>query len=345
LFRGEPAAARSLCSLFGIWGSTLLSLGNCFPSELGLISRLVIDEAGQCHPAHAVSGLMRAQHALVIGDVHQLSPVIELGADDEVRFVRSCPLSAQQLRPYRVHANATTSSQSLADRAVSARGRLTDHFRCQPGIIALSDALCGYGLSVHTPLADRSGNAPYLRHPLALVDLRGEQARWAGSWCNPQEMHETLALVESLLGAGLEPREVAVITPYRGQLERLRRGFLQRRIPLEASVELAESGSGQQQNGLALGTVHRFQGGERSIVLFSSVITHRSSLPFLNERPNLLNVAVSRARHHFVCLGHAAVLSQGPRSRLLVEGVPRLATAAYRGPALYDEDSPRFALS
>lgn len=334
LFRSEPEAARALCRLFAIWGSTLLSLGNCFPADLGGIARLVIDEAGQCHPAHAVSALLRAEAALVIGDVHQLSPVIELGADDEERLMRSCRLStpAELLLPYRVHADATVSSQSLADRAVDERGKLTDHFRCQPEIIALSDALCDYGLSVHTSHADRSRHAPYLSRPVLLVDLRGEQARLAGSWCNQLELEETLTLVESLRDGGVELEEIAVITPYRGQLEQLRRGFVQRRIALESSPELAEAEGARlgRSGGVALGTVHRFQGGERSIVLFSSVVTHGSSLAFLNARPNLLNVAISRAQHHFVCLGHAAVLARGPRSRLLVDGVSTLSTAAYR---------------
>ena len=30
--------ARALCRLFAIWGSTLLSLGNCFPADLGGIA-------------------------------------------------------------------------------------------------------------------------------------------------------------------------------------------------------------------------------------------------------------------------------------------------------------------
>jgi superfamily I DNA and/or RNA helicase len=326
-----------LCNLFAIWGSTLLSLSNCFPGELESIARLVIDEAGQCHPAHAVSGLMRARSALVIGDVHQLSPVIELGVDDEARLLRSSRhITAEQLRPYRVHADATSSTQSLADRAVTIRRKLTDHFRCQPEIIGISDTFCGYGLTIHTPRADRSHHAPYLRHPVLLVDLPGEQQRLGGSWCNELELHETLRLVESLLQGGVQLDEIAVITPYRGQLERLRRGFSERRIPLEASPELAESGgSGQQRLGLGLGTVHRFQGGERSIVIFSSVVTFTPSLAFLNARPNLLNVAVSRAQHHFVCVGHAALLSQGTRSRLLVERASALSPSEYGG-----SDSP-----
>ncbi len=332
LFRSEPDAARWLCRLFGIWGSTLLSLGNCFPSDEAGLVRLVIDEAGQCHPAHAVSALLRAESALVIGDVHQLAPVIDLGADDEARLLRACKLESLSaaLLPYRVHADAHASTQSIADRAVTQRLSLVDHFRCQPEIIALSDALCRYGLSVHTARADRSAQAPYLTHPVALVDLRGEQSPLAGSWCNELELRETLALVESLLDSRVQADEIAVITPYRGQLERLRRSFAERRIPLEYSPELGESGaSGQARAGVALGTVHRFQGGERSIVLFSSVVTHPASLGFLNARPNLLNVAISRARHHFICLGHAAVLAQGARTRLLTEHARALTPLAY----------------
>ncbi|HKO49923.1 MAG TPA: AAA domain-containing protein [Polyangiaceae bacterium] len=331
LFRNEPDAARWLCRLFNIWGSTLLSLGNCFPSDAASVARLVIDEAGQCHPAHAVSALLRAESALVIGDVHQLAPVIELGADEEARLLRACKLEAlaSELSPYRVHADAHVSTQSVADRAVSQRLALVDHFRCQPEIIALSDALCRYGLTVHTERADRAAHAAYLTHPVALVDLRGEQSPLAGSWCNELELSETLALVESLLDGGVQPAEIAVITPYRGQLERLRRSFAERRVPLEYSPELGESGSSAQRAGVALGTVHRFQGGERSIVLFSSVITHPASLGFLNARPNLLNVAISRARHHFICLGHAAVLAQGPRTRLLAERAHALSPTAY----------------
>jgi hypothetical protein len=331
LYRGDAGAMRALRRLFGIWGSTLLSLGNCCSSELGSITHVVIDEAGQCHPAHAVSALMRAESALLIGDVHQLTPVIELGADDEARLLRSCRLATptQALEPYRVHADTLVSSQSLADRAVSKRGKLTDHFRCQREIIAVCDALSGYGLTIHTPRADRSQNASFLTHPLLLVDLRGEQARLAGSWYNEVELRETLGLLESLLQGGVQLEEIAIITPYRGQLEQLRRGLLQRRIPLEYSAEVAENDGGGQSRGVALGTVHRFQGGERSIVLFSSVVTHATSLAFLNARPNLLNVAISRAQHHFVCLGHAPVLAQGRLSRLLVQGVNTLSPADY----------------
>jgi len=321
LFRNEPEYATLLCRLFGVWGSTLLSLGNCLPAEPHSVARVVIDEAGQCHPAHAVSALMRGKSAMIIGDVFQLSPVIELTPDDEARIIKSSrtTLGLARLSPYRVNNDSQVSAQSLADLAVATRHQLVDHFRCRPEIIGISDALCGYGLNVLTPALDPS--AALLDHPVALVDLRGEQQRIAGSLYNELELRETLALVATLLARGAAPSEIAVITPYRGQLERLRQGLLAARIPLEYSPELADSEgpTPRSVSGLALGTVHRFQGGERRIVLFSSVVTRSGSLTFLNARPNLLNVAVSRAQQHFVCLGDRSVLVQGKLTRLMVE--------------------------
>lgn len=330
LFRNDPDTATLLCRLFGVWGSTLLSLGNCLPAEPTAVARVVIDEAGQCHPAHAVSALLRCKSAMVIGDVHQLTPVIELTADDETRIVKACRLSLSndRLGPYRVHGDSHVSAQSLADRAVRARHLLVDHFRCQPEIIAVSDALCGYGLSVLTPPVDYTVRTRLLDHPLSWLDVRGQQERLSGSLYNELERRETLALVARLLARGASPSDIAIITPYRGQLEFLRRGLVEQGVPIEFSPELAE-GDGptpRSVSGLALGTVHRFQGGERRIVLFSSVVTRASSLPFLDARPNLLNVAVSRAQEHFVCLGDLRTLSLGQRTRVLAQAAVPLST-------------------
>ncbi|MBK8214897.1 MAG: ATP-binding domain-containing protein [Myxococcales bacterium] len=51
-----------------------------------------------------------------------------------------------------------------------------------------------------------------------------------------------------------------------------------------------------------MSTVHRLQGGERRVVVFSVAATARRHLRWLAERPHLLHVATSRARDHLVVL-------------------------------------------
>ncbi len=311
-------ASLALRRLYPIVGSTLLSLGNVFDAASDVIDRLVIDEAGQCHPAYAVSGLMRASRALVIGDVHQLPPVFRLSERDDERVQRTArvDLSGERFAPFRVHEQAKTSAQRLADRAVEVRPTLIDHFRCHPEIIAVSDALANYGLTVHTP--PRAAMSP-LSGAVLFADAAGQQVRVRGSWTNVVEAEAVLEMLADLVSAGVPHEAIGIITPFVAQEQMIRAELARRRL---------------SSPHLAVGTVHRFQGGERSIVLFTSVVTQARSLAFVDDHPNLLNVAVSRAREHLVTFGHAETLRIGRHTRLLVErGVPlRLGSSAVPGP-------------
>lgn len=316
--------------LFPALGSTLLSLGNAFPAEAECIEHVIIDEAGQCHPGYAVSALLRARSALIIGDVNQLEPVIGLSREDERRVVRGLKLSIEpaRLEPYRTHDESGTSAQHLADRAVALRPTLTDHFRCQPEIAAICERLCGYGLVVRTPRSSRSHQVPLLAAAVSLVALAGEQERQAGSWSNSVEAGEVVAWVQYLLGSGISADEVGVITPFRGQLERLARELGRVGVPLAEPLRGAEPSNLDlfmaPTRGLSLGTVHRFQGGERSIILLSTTVTRPTSLRFLDERVNLVNVAASRARDHLVTIGHEATLLAGRHTRALLADARRI---------------------
>jgi len=313
-----------LLRLYPVWGSTLLSLGNVFSLDADFIKRLVIDEAGQCHPAFAVSGLARGTHALLIGDVHQLEPVIRLSEPDEerVRRLAEIKLSEERLKPYQPIMNGGRSAQSLADRAVLERPTLHDHFRSQPEIIGLSDAFCRYGLRICTPPHSLKAQSRLLFEPLLMARVFGPQQRLRGSWRNDSELDALISLLSALGRDGIPWSEIAVITPYVGQLESLHQRLRRLKIPwFEENFEAPpEPQPGLFSAGtLATGTVHRFQGGERSIVLFSTVVSRPRSLGFLNGRVNLVNVAVSRARDHLIIVGNPEVLKLGKYTALLVD--------------------------
>jgi hypothetical protein len=323
LFRSKRKSTALVRQLFPVWGCTLLSMGNVFPPEEGIIDQIIVDEAGQCHPAYAISALIRCQTAMIIGDVHQLTPVVSLTHRDEQRFRKTAQIQIpdEKLEPYRVYDRSSSSVQSLAKQAVHKEFELLDHYRCQREIINISDALCDYGLNVHTPRRSLESVVPCLNHPVLLVETNGKQEPLGGSWFNQGELDLCFELLLTLTSKGVSPEQVAVITPYRGQLLQLRRGIIRMGLPMESSVEMEELQGGKlpQNQGLAVGTVHRFQGGERSIVIFSSTITRERSLPFINGEVNLLNVAVSRAKDHLIILGHPPTLSKGDNSRLLIE--------------------------
>jgi superfamily I DNA and/or RNA helicase len=63
--------------------------------------------------------------------------------------------------------------------------------------------------------------------------------------------------------------------------------------------------------GMTVGTVHALQGAERAIVLFSPTYGTVPADAFYDQTPNMLNVAVSRARDSFVVIGNLALFESG----------------------------------
>ena len=312
-------------ALFPVVGSTLLSLANTLPLERGAVDLVVIDEAGQCPPAYVVPALYRANRAMIVGDVHQLEPVVMVTDREEagVRRRQRIELPAELLAKVQMSAGGRTSAQSLAQLHAARVHRLVDHYRCQPEIAAISDALCDYGLRTHTPRRTLEGQARWLRAPVLFVPARGRQERRGGSLMNLPQADRVVRMVRYLVDVGLRPRDIGVLTPYRAQMSALATGLRAAGVPLEPweMGGLPEAPTAPPGGGVVLGTVHRLQGGERDVVIFSTVVTDQASLRFIDDRPNLVNVAVSRARVHLAIFGDPEVLALGDYTGELVSAV------------------------
>jgi very-short-patch-repair endonuclease len=119
---------------------------------------------------------------------------------------------------------------------------------------------------------------------------------------------EANAIVRWVLDHRDEPGTLGVVTPFAAQA-----GLI------ENDLRRALGEEQWTARGVAVGTAHRFQGGQRDIVLFSPVLAtdarHRTAR-WVEEQRNLVNVAVSRARRALVVAGDAAALTQLPTPTL-----------------------------
>jgi hypothetical protein len=96
--------------------------------------------------------------------------------------------------------------------------------------------------------------------------------------------------------------DLGVVTPFAAQA-RLLRSLLQRRVDRHACEELR----------LRVGTAHTFQGAERDVMLFSTVVADgvpAGTIGWLEKNRYLVNVAVSRACLALVVFGDARHLSR-----------------------------------
>ncbi len=290
-------------------GPVIVSTAASLPNLLGGLDRppdlVVVDEAGQMAPE--IGGwLFTVGNALVVvGDEWQLRPFARPPARVDRWLRRRAGLPDD---PEGVDRTPWGVSGGNFMRLVSAASdfepvMLLRHYRCLPPIMGFFNELC-YGGRL---LAMRTGAPPGELPALGWIEVFGKAERPEGglSWVNQAEVE---ALVRWL--RRLEPRLrahyrtesgeppalseiVAVITPYDAQSKQIR-------------DRLKQEGNGWQE--IRVGTVHRFQGAEAPVVFFSAVADPDLGTGFLDREPNLLNVAVSRARDAFVLLGHPQAL-------------------------------------
>ncbi len=285
--RGKPlvVALREIAPLFPLAGCTLLSMRASFPIGHDIIDRLVIDEAAQCAPIYAVPALARARRAMLTGDVAQLPPVYTLDPRVDDRLARG--LDAASVASFRMSSISTSSAQAVGEPRARTRLSLTEHFRSQRAIVELASRWSGYTLDVRTPPRSLAHISRRLAEPVVAVSVCGVGARAPEGIVNESEVALASDLVAELVVDGVAPSDIAVLTPFVGQCVRIERELMVR---------------GLARDGILVSTVHRLQGGERRVVVFSLTATERRHLRWIGERPHLLHVAASRAREHLIVL-------------------------------------------
>ena len=315
------------------------------------VDLLIVDEAGQAGPDKGALAFAYAKRALVVGDVRQLSPVSdedspfftqEIGEengvlDDDAKhrgLLCGESLSSSNRKISEVSESGDFSQSSLEAsfgsimRASSASSSfssspddsgmwLYDHFRCEPTIIDYCNRLWyGGKLIPRTTRRVREMGVPHLP-PMAHLDVQGRNIRTGSSRTNPEEAariadwlaenHDWLIRTFGNPGDGLDD-VVAIVTPFSSQ-DRVLSEHLSERLGRKMGGRLRK---------LVHGTVHRMQGAERPVVIFSTVYSGdvfngaRPPAYFFDREPRLLNVAVSRAKQAFLVVGDRRVFERAP---------------------------------
>ena len=236
-------------------------------------SLAVVDEATQAVEPAAYLALLRAERAVLAGDHLQLPPTV-LSPD------------AQEL--------AISLFERLALAHPAAMVTLLTQHRMNEQIMRYpSDALYGGRLRAHPAVAHHAIDAA----PLELIDTAGrgfeeETPEDSDSKMNTGEAELVAAEVRKLL-AVLSARDVAVISPYDGQVQKLRQ-------LLHGLDELE------------IDTVDGFQGREKEAVVVSLVRSNPDGdLGFVADIRRI-NVALTRARKKLIVVGDSATIARHP---------------------------------
>lgn len=294
----------SLFLIVPVVSTTFALVGRMFgkvPAEA--LGWLLIDEAGQALPQAAVGAIARTRRAVVVGGPMQIEPVVPLpdhmtnAICDHFKFdptVFSAPgASAQTL------ADSATAYFGSFETATGTREvgvPLLVHRRCAEPM--LSNSIAYENLMVQAKLPRPSAIRDALG-PSRWLDVEGPgQEKWS-----PREGSVLLQQLEILKRAGCVP-DFYVVTPFVVVQDRTRELLRSSRL-LEGWLE--DPGRWLRER---VGTVHTVQGREAEAMFFflgAPDPGQRGARGWAGARPNLLNVAATRAKEAIYVIGNRSL--------------------------------------
>lgn len=273
------------------------------------IDLLIVDESGQVSPELAVPSFSLAKQAILVGDIQQIEPVWSIS--DEYSFINLKNLgivSNQFSEKYRFLENngflsSSGSIMKLARKSCNftVKGEkgafLTEHRRCVDSIIAYCNDYVYHGR-----LLPKKGNeVKYKSLPSkGYVHINSYSSPGkTGSRLNRAEAEAIVCWLElekdNLEKTYKKPIHeiVAVVTPFKAQEAEIRH-------------QIQKISGNEKYKDMIIGTVHSLQGAQCPIVLFSTVNSPEDHSLFMERdgKYNMLNVAISRAQHHFIVFGN-----------------------------------------
>ncbi len=126
------------------------------------------------------------------------------------------------------------------------------------------------------------------------IEIRGKKHT---SYENEYEAETTLEIIKSLLKHGLKQKQLGIISPYQGQVRRLRKQLEEDREPIED---------------IEVNSIDGFQGREKEVIILSLVRANEDGQIGFSSDLRRLNVAITRARRKLIIIGHGSTLKHHP---------------------------------
>lgn len=298
--------------------TTFSSLGNLFTNmKENSIGWLLVDEAGQATPQSPVGGLWRAKRAVFVGDPLQIEPVLTVEKKLSDVLLKKNNIGS--------HWNAYNfSAQRIADRnnkwgTVFGNGShsiwvgcpLRVHRRCDEPMFSISNKIAYDGTMIFGKNPNRLGNpVQQILGESKWYNIKGEAMK-DSHWI-PEEGNKLIELLIKIKGnyVGKLPN-IYIISPFKSVSYETQR-LLAKKKREWADPSISDTEIAAWIN-TSVGTIHSFQGKEVDIVflVLGGNIAKSGAINWVCEEPNILNVAVTRARHLFYIVGNSTIWNKG----------------------------------
>ncbi len=235
---------------------------------------VIMDESSQADVATGTLALSCAKNAVIVGDTKQLPNVVTEQQKSQLMdiFIRH---SIPEAYEFTTHSFLGSICELLGNRIPQVT--LCEHYRCHPQIIEFCNQKFYHGdLLIMTEQVGENA--------LELVTtVPGEHRR---GHINQRQVD--VIKCEILPRLHCDKNKIGIIAPYRDQVQLLRQQV--------------------QEPDIDIATVHKFQGREKDIIILSTV---DDTVTEFSDDPNLLNVAVSRAKKKLIVVASERKQAEG----------------------------------
>lgn len=269
---------------------------------------IIIDEAGQLSIPLAMAAMVKGKKFIFIGDHKQLPPIISSNQDDVV-FTKSI---FEQL--FQFHAGLMLNTTYRMNKEIN---RFPSK-QFYGGLLVPEEKNANWILNIpnnfnkHQKILD-------ITKPDVLF-CHHHQSHYSRSEYEAEMIAE---FVEEFIKNGIDPNEIAVITPFRAQCRQIKNTL--------AGLAIYD----HIKDKIFVDTIERIQGQERDIVIYSLA----TSDPLKAEQradffynPNRFNVALTRARKKRIVIGNKNLFeyeSKDSKLNLLIQNFKEFFKDAY----------------
>lgn len=292
---------NSFLTIFQLIAVTSLSIKSAFPLQNEIFDMVIIDEASQCDIASALPLLYRTKQLVVIGDPMQLKHISKISLTEEQKIKDFIGLLEFPYVKYKEQSLWDYSKDYLVKMTGGTEVvNLKSHYRCHPHIIGYSN-LAFYqnrlGMSLNINTSDNDYN--YKPKGIVWIDVPQGKQKAANDNINEMEVNIVCEKAVEILRNNND-KTVGIVTPFKRQAEKI-----------------SEQMPNDYIKRVTIGTVHTFQGDEKDIMLFSLVVTANSperKIRWIDiSTPNIVNVAVTRAKNTLYVIGNKKYIKQMSR--------------------------------
>lgn len=235
-----------------------------------LFDYLIVDEASQVNLLTGVLAMACAKNMVVVGDLQQIPHI------PDHSLIATHPNIDERFAIPTQYSYLTASLLSSVTRVFAKHAPSTllkEHYRCHPRIIDFCNQKYYDGQLI---IMTRSDKDPFK----ILKTAPGHHTCKDPDGKSQINFRESEVIKRELLEASLrniEAVKIGIVTPYRAQVK--------------SACQIID------RKGIQIDTAHKFQGREKDIIIYSPTASWADKF---NDSPNLINVAVSRAKQQFI---------------------------------------------